>query len=63
MSGRRKVPEGVEVFAPNGTCDLNPEMATLGEAARNLCNECRQPMHLHLTPAEWDKFDALGSGA
>lgn len=57
QAARRPVPKGVEVYPPNGTCDLNPEYAVMGEWARGICNECHQPLALHLTPKEWEAVD------
>jgi hypothetical protein len=57
---RRAVPKGVEVYDPSGTCDMNPAMFTMGECVRGYCNECRQPVALHLTPEEWDAYDDDG---
>lgn len=47
-----------DIEPETGTCDLNPSMATMGEWARDLCNECRQPLSRHLTPDEWAAIDA-----
>lgn len=43
----------VTIEPETGTCDFNPEFATLGEWARGICNICRQPLSLHRTPEQW----------